>query len=309
MDPILTNLSAYGGKWQKELIGQIFLKLEDAGINVIENVKGTTKFWRLRVSKGLKPYTGVFSAADRLNYSDRTLSPEQFQYDIYIDPKKYHNTFATETQQKHSKYFGLPEEAYIWKKVTEEIAEEIVTGTIWKGVKGGVSSNAAENIANGFEKRILDLIAAGKPALTNGVWTSSNAADKAVQLYRDAMAIYPAMRRMKVMMYCSMEEGEKYEDHYNTLYPNDPSNWSETGAPMILRKTGGKCELKPVDWLSGSQRKIVTPMINMALGTDKLSDINVINIVPDVYGLKCGITGTIDLNILDDEACFFNELT
>lgn len=309
MDPILTNLSTYGGKYQKELIGQIFLNLQDAGINVIENVKGTTKYWRLRVSKGLKPYTGVFSPSDKLNYSDRALSPELFQFDIFIDPKKYHNTFATETQEKNSKYFGLPEEKYIWKKITEEIAEEIVTGAIWKGIKGGASPNAASNIANGFEKRIMDLIAAGKPAISNGVWTAANAVTKATQLYRDAMALYPAMRRMKVIMYCSIEEGEKYEDHYNTLFPNDPSNWAETGAPMILRKTKGKCELKPVDWLDGSQRKIVSPMINMALGTDKLSDINIVNIVPDVYGLKAGITGTIDLQILDDEACFYNELT
>ena len=100
MDPILTALSTYGGTYNQELIGQIFLNLENQGINVLENVKGTQKFWRLRVSKGLKPYTGVFTPANVLNYSDREVSPSLFQFDVFIDPKKYHNTFAVNSCRK-----------------------------------------------------------------------------------------------------------------------------------------------------------------------------------------------------------------
>jgi hypothetical protein len=308
-DPILTNLSTYGGKWQKALIAQIFLQLADAGINVLEDIKGPTNFWKMKVGKGLKPYTGIWSAEDKLNLSDRKLNPEMFQYDIYIDPKKFHQTFAGDTQNKNSKYFGFLEEQYIWAKYTEEVAHEIIESTIWKGVKGGSSSDKAKNICNGFEVRVLEMIAAGKPSINTGVWTASNAVEKAIQMYRDAIATYPAFRRLKWMMYCSFANKDNYVDRYSTLYPYDPSNWDETGKPIIVKKTDSKVTLKPVEWLAGSNRIILAPMEIMAMGTDKLSDINVINMVMDVYGIKAGITGVIDLQILDDEACFFNELT
>ena len=309
MDPILTALSTYGGTYNQELIGQIFLNLENQGINVLENVKGTQKFWRLRVSKGLKPYTGVFTPANVLNYSDREVSPSLFQFDVFIDPKKYHNTFAADTVKANSKYFVLPYEAYIWKKVTEEIAQEIVESTIYKGIKGGSSSDQAQNICNGFEKRINEMLLSGKPSINTGVWTAANAVEKAEQMYTDAIATYAAMRRMDMNMYCSWTNHDLYIDRYRTLFDKDPENWSDATKPMYLKKTKGKVQLKPVDWLGDSNRIILSPEVNMALATDKLSDINVINIVPDVYGLKAGITGSIDIQVLDDEACFYNELT
>jgi hypothetical protein len=307
MDPILVNLSAYGGKYRQELIGQIFKNLEDANITVLEDIKGTTKFVRLRVAKGLKPYTGQFAGGDKLNYSDRAVSPEQFQYDLHIDPKKYHNTFATETQDKHSKYFGLPEENYIWQKVTEEIADEIIESTIYKGVKGGNDSDPAKNICNGFEKRILDMITAGKATVATGVITSANAVTKFEKFYTDAMTVSPNYRRMKMILYCSHNSMDKYVDHYRELFDKDPENWSDDAKPVYLKKTKGKVQIIAVDWLGDSDRLILAPKINMILATDKLSDINVMNIVPDVYGLKVGITGTIDLQIIDEEAVWFNE--
>lgn len=308
MDPILTKVSAYGGKYQKELITQIFKSIEDQGITVLEDIKGATKFMRLKVGKGLRPYDGVFQGGDKYEWSDREVTPRMFQYDIHIDPKKFHNTFATETQDKHSKFFGLPYEKYIWAKTVQQIANELVESTIGDGIRNGGFNDKARNICHGFKKRALELIADGKAPIITGVLTDSNAVTKFEKFYTDAMSANKAYRKLAMVIYCSDEAKDKYVEHYRTKFGNDPANWSDDEKPMYLKKgKKKKVVIEAVDWLTDPNQLILAPKDNMVLATDKLSDINVINLVQDVYGLKGGITGTIDIQIIDDWAFWCNE--
>lgn len=307
MDPILTNLSAYSGKYSNELIGQVFRSLDKAGITILENIKGTTKFPKLKIGRGLKPYTGNFVPSNVLDYSDRALTPEMAQFDINIDPRKYRNSFMTESIDKNSKYYGIPQENFVWAKVTEELADEIIQYIIGDG--DTTSSDNASKITDGLKKKLLEIIAAGLAPITTGVTTSSNAVANFEKLYAEAMANNDAWRGKPLNLYCSYTNKDNYVVDYRSRFAQDPSIYSNTPGELFLKISEGMCKITPVSWLAGSQRLILAPKENLVLGTDKMSDLNTINTIQDVYSVKAGISFTIGLQILDDEAIWCNDMS
>lgn len=307
MDPILTALSAYGGKYQKIIIGQIFLKLQGQGFTVLEGIKGKTKMPKLTVTAGIKPYTGTHSPTDRLTFSDRAVDPQEFQLDGAIEPLKFRNSYMTEVLSKSAADKQIPYENFIWKKISEAIAEEILKKAFYKGIQGGVNLDAAYNINDGIEKRITDMIAAGKAAVATGAITAANAVTKFETFYNDAMSTYEALRDESLTLYCSYGNLDNYTDHYRTLFSNDPQNWSDGDRPMYLKKNKGKVKIMPVAWLGTSERLILTKEENLILATDSLGDLSKIALVPDVYSLKYGITGTIDTQVPDTDFIFYND--
>lgn len=306
MDPILSNLSAYSGKYAAGLIGQVFRSLENAEISIRENVKGPTKYAKLSVGRGLKPYTGNFVPSNILDYSDRELTPKMAQFDINIDPRKYRDSFMTETIDKNSKYYGIPEENYVWMKVLEELADEIVQYIIYKGDTASLDN--ASKIVDGFEKLILALIAGGKAPITTGAISNANAVSKFESFYKQAMAPNDSWRKFAMNLYCSHAVKDAYVENYRSTFSQDPAIYSDGEKPMMLKLSNGKVKITPVDWLSGSQRLILSPKENMAMGTDKMSDMNTINTVQDVYSLKAGISFTLGFQILDKDAIWYNDM-
>ena len=129
------------------------------------------------------------------------------------------------------------------------------------------------------------------------------------EFYITAMNQNPAWYTKDLNLYCSHSRVSDYIDDYRTKFTFDPSNFADESKPMFLKKSKGKCKITPVDWMGSSNRIILAPKENMVLGTDRLSDMNAINISPRVYWLECGITGTLDCNIIDTGAVWFNELT
>lgn len=309
MDPKLQNISDYAGKFSKEIIAKIFLSLMDQEITVLTNIKGKTWFPKLIIGKGLKPYTGQFVPNDRINYTKRAVDPQMFQHDTAIDVRRYHGTWLTEMVGKNAKENKMPFENFTWAAIIDELHEELIPA-LFKGIQGGVDVDTALNIFNGFEFRILELIAAGKAPIATGAIDSVNAFEIYEGIYEGAMDTFPAWRRKLVNLYCSSSNADKYIDAYRTKFNGqDPYNWSDTPGPLYLKKNKGKVKITPVDWLADSNRLIISPKENLVMATDALSDFSTIKVVEDVYNLKAGITGTVDCQILDDEACWFNELS
>lgn len=305
MDPILNNLSAYGGKYAPGLIGQVFRNLLEQGLTILQNVKGPTKYARLKVGRGLKAYTGIFQPSDLLNYSDRELSPKMAQYDLLIDPRKYRDSYMTEVIDKNSKWYGIPEENYVWAQVLAELADEIVQYCIWKG--DTTSNDPASKIVDGLRKAILQIIAAGRPAITLGVITNNNAVGKFETLYETAMDGNSQFRKMAMNLYCSYSNQDKYIENYRDAFPQDPAIYSDGEKPLKLKKSNGKVTITAVDWLQDSDALILTPQTNLLMGTDKLSDLNTINTVKDVYTLKAGISFTMGFQVRDEEGIWYSD--
>lgn len=310
MDPILNSLDAiqqYGGKYAPGIIGQIFARLDVADITVLTNIKGKTHFSKLSVGKGLKPYTGNFTPEDKLTFTLRTVDPQMFQFDVSIEPKKYRLQYTTEMIGKGATDQAIPYENFTWQKITEEVADEIINA-LYLGQKGGSNSDKAKNVFDGFKKRLEELATAGYGPIVTGSITSSNAVTKLETFYTEAMAARPQWREKMVNLYCSYNMLDKYTDHYRTLFNgNDPQNWSDSPKDVYLKKNKGKVKITPVIWLGTSDRLILAPKENLVMATDSLSDLTAINIVKGVYKLDAGITGTIDCQIIDEEAVWYNE--
>ncbi len=307
MDPIITALTAYAGKNTNVLIGQIFLKMENQGLNVMEGVKGKRMLPKLNVAAGIKPYTGIHSPVDRLTFSDRSVDPQLFQLDGTIEPLKFEQTYFKEMKSKSVTEPTIPFANFIWMKVIESITDEIVKKAIYKGIQGGVNVDKAYNINDGFEKRITDLIAGGKAPVTTGAITAANAVTKFETFFNDCMTTYEALRGEALTLYCSNGNLDNYIDHYRTLFQNDPANWSDGEKPLYLKKNKGKVQIKAVDWLGSSERILLSKEDNLVVATDSISNLSKIKMVEDVYTTKYGITSTIDTNFADSEILFYND--
>ena len=307
MDPILSNLSTYGGTYWPALLSQIFVNLMDQEITILEDIKGLTKFVKLSVGGGLKPYTGTFSPTDKLNYTDRALNPQLFQYDLLIDPRKYKSNYQATMVGASAQERTIPFENFVWMKVIEELSAEIVQYGLGSGIQGGSNSNAAANIFNGFLTTVAALITGGQAAITTGSITSSNSVAKLEAFYTAAMATNEAWYGKKLNLYVSRAQYNNYIVNYRANFQYDPAIFSNGKSDIFLKINPGMVKLTPVNWLSGSNRIILAPKENLVLGTDKLSDMSAINIIPDVYSLKCGISATIDCNIIDTGAVWYND--
>ena len=306
-DPIVSGLSAYGGKMRNEIIGQVFRKLEDQGVTIVTDVKGETKFPKLNIAKGLKPYTGTHSPADVMTLTDRALSPKLAQFDFLIEPLKLHSKWFGDQQAKNAVDAKLPFEAFAMQSVVDQIVDELIASTLGFGDTANVGSDNAIKVCDGFLKRVKQLIAGGKAAITTGAMTSSNAVEKLELLYTSAMATNSQWYNKPVTQYVSHATFLEYITDYRTKFENDPMNWSDNRGNIFLKISSGKCMVKPVDWLGTNNRIIMAPVNNMLVGTDAVSDLNKVKIVEDVYTQKCGVTFVIDTQIIDKDAVWYNE--
>jgi len=306
-DPIVSGLSAYGGKMRNEIIGQVFRKLEDQGVTILTDVKGETKFPKLSIAKGLKPYTGTHSPADVMTLTDRALSPKLAQFDFLIEPLKLHGKWFGDMQAKNAVDAKLPFEAFAMQSVVDKIVDELVASTLGFGDTAYVGADNAIKVCDGFLKRVIQLIAGGKAAITTGAISGSNAVTKLELLYTTGMNANQQWYNKPVTQYVSHATFLNYITHYRTLFSNDPANWSANRGEVYLNISAGKCKVKPVDWLGTSGRVIMAPVENMLVGTDAISDLNKVKIVDDVYTQKCGVTFVIDTQIIDKDAVWYNE--
>lgn len=133
-NPNLVALSAYAGKYQKQLLGKLYheLKLQADGIQVLPGITSKMKLPRLAIGRGLKPYTGKFvSMDDQIKYSDREISVERVQRDLEIEPEKYRGSYLEANDNKAiasnaNKMAQVPYAQFMWQEFMRENAEEVV---------------------------------------------------------------------------------------------------------------------------------------------------------------------------------------
>ncbi len=157
-NPTLDALTAYAGTHEKKLMGQLYkeLMLQAEGIMVMPGIKGKHKLPRLRVGRGLKPYTGKFASADdQFKYSDREIEVERAQRDLEIDPEKYRLTYLAQYQtasagSNANKEGQIPFAPYTWGEFMKENASEVVDLLYWgRGKAAFASFNPASTYSVG----------------------------------------------------------------------------------------------------------------------------------------------------------------
>ena len=84
-------------------------------------------------------------------------------------------------------------------------------------------------------------------------------------------------------------------------------NFETIDGITYLAKTDKKCQVKPVDWLSGSGKLIATPGSNFWMGTDQTSDMNNMKIIEQMYHLDAGLTFMLGFQIADLDVIVTND--
>lgn len=297
--PNVTNAAAYGKKMAQGIITQMFRSLADQGITIYTGIKGPTKFAKMSAGKGLKPYTGTFSANAEVTFTDRELTPSLAAYEMKINPLDYYNTWMADSIRANATAKDIPFEQIMWDMVIQEIHNELSLDTIGNGDKANAGPNAAIKVTDGFIKLINGM--AGLTPVTTGVITANDVIDQIEAVYQ-SIASYK--RNVPMNIYISHSTSDKYNKRYRSLYHDKPLYNSFNQASLDLGN--GRALLTPVDWI-GDNQIIIAPAKNMVLGTDSLSDINQIKMVETVYGYDTAIVFPIGLQIPDTEFIFFND--
>jgi len=108
----------------------------------------------------------------------------------------------------------------------------------------------------------------------------------------------------RVVMYYSLSVHEALLDDFE----GDISKYTDKDLKLTTLPTSdGNCILKPVSWMSGSQQVVCTPKENLIAGTDLLSDFNDFRVIPQMYALQLGLTGTLGFGVQDPEAISTND--
>ncbi len=301
--PIVSGLTTYAGKYQKELIGQVFNNLDIANLNVVTNVKGKTYFPALSVGRGLKKYGPTFGPVDDLTFTDRALTPELAKRELQVEPKKFLNTFMSEQMSMKATNTSIPFENFIMQKLMEQVAGELNDYVI--GAGDTADADPAKAITNGFLKIITaDLAASAYTVTATGAWSNTNAHTKAETLFK---ALPTAWKTKDTNMYLSYTQFFNYLEAYRAAYPYDISVYQDATKPLYVKHSNGKCKLVPSTWLGSSNRVIIAPKENMVVGTDSLDDRNAIKAVEDVWIVKMGLSFLIGMCIPDPTAIWVND--
>ena len=301
--PLVSGLSTYVGKWQKELIGQLFNNLDTAGLNIVTNATGKTYFPKLSVGRGVKKYSPTFNPSDDLTYTDRAITPELAKRELLIEPKKYISSFMRDQISMKATGKNIPFEPYVMKKVMEAAAAEVNDYII--GAGDTTSLDDASAVTNGFLKIITtDLAASAYTAVATGAWTNVNAYLKAEQMFK---ALSAPWKLQDTNMYMSLDNFFKYLESYRAAFPYDTAVYSDGTTALTIKHSNGKCKIMPVTWLGASNRVIIAPQENMVVLTNSLDDMNAIETVQDVWTVKMGMSFLIGVGIPDAAAIWVND--
>ncbi len=158
----------------------------------------------------------------------------------------------------------------------------------------------AEAIAKGFKEIITEEIAASNisPVNTGAVTTGAEALAAQRALFRSLPVPY---KKMGVALYQSYTD---YELLMDGIEDKISKYTKDDNTPVYLPGTDKKCMVKPASWLSGSRRLMATPMNNLILGTDLLSDMNQIKVLEGakLWTMPVGIKFAIGFQIRDLDA-------
>jgi hypothetical protein len=150
-----------------------------------------------------------------------------------------------------------------------------------------------EAIAKGLGTIFLEEIdnATIDPVVTGAITSSSGAYAQFMELWRSQTA---PIRSKGAIIYCSYTDFDLLVDDYEDTVGKFTS--SETGI-HFLPKSDKKCIVKPCTWMSSTRRLVCAPKTHLAMGTDRLSDIEKITTVPSHYTLEASLSFLIGFQI------------
>lgn len=301
MNPDVSKLVGYAGTFQKTLITRLVNRLQvTQDCTLRPNIKVKENMTKLFVSGDVKPYDGVRDTLAKISYEPRSLEVFIGQYDVDIETIAARKTWMAEVMKPGVNPTDLPFEQLTWQAVMDDFATKINDNTVWNGRRA--AAKTASSLATGFGNIIKDEITAGfiTPVITGSMLTDTVAKVEAV--YKSLPTKY---RRMKMPVYCAYNVYDAYCEDYAARFGTQPIY--NQFQQLVIRHSEGNAVLKPVTWMAGSERIVITPQSNMLVGTDLLSDGQKILTDPKLYSLEAGILMAIGFQIEDLEPLAVND--
>jgi hypothetical protein len=224
--------------------------------------------------------------------------------DLVINPLEFRDTWLIKAMKAGVNAYDLPYEAFFMQQLALKLATEINHQSVFAGILNA-AGNTTTDMATGFGKLIADEILASN--LDNVVVTGAiTAANAVAKLEAIAKALPPAYRKPDVMMkmYVSYAVHDFYLENYRATH--GALNYNNG---YIKNTLDGfeNIEIVKAGWLNSSQRVILTPMENLVMGTDLLSDTNKIDIIPDIRALKMALQFVLCYQIADLESIWVSD--
>lgn len=305
MDPNISALSAYPGKYEKSLFSTLYNGLDVVkDTTLVTGVKNKLKMTKLTVGAGVKPYSPTFAVSDEdLVYTGRDLEVNLAKRELLIEPLKYRTTWMSEVMKPGTDPMDIPFAQYVWEQVMARIAQEVNDNAIYSGVYNGAGTAAAD-IVTGFGTLIAaEITATNLTPVVTGAITNVNAVSK-LELMMKAMPV--AYRNKGFNLYVSYDVADKYNEDYREKYKKYVE-MNENGY-YYIDNTNRKVQIIPATWMGASQRVIATPKENLLVGTDEMADwTGRITTAPDIWTLKAGIAFEIGCQIRDLGAIKVND--
>lgn len=163
-------------------------------------------------------------------------------------------------------------------------------------------------IFKGFGTLIKELLVLGSNngglgAVSTGAITPEDILDQVKEQY---MAHTEAQRNRGVYIYMQTDLAEMYSEAYYDKYEKYVQTPQGTGN-LILPFTGGKGQIVPSSFMSGSNRFMSGPKEAFCLGTDAINDLSNVHTETDHYTVEGSMTYAMGVQIGDLESVRVND--
>jgi hypothetical protein len=177
----------------------------------------------------------------------------------------------------------------------------------YKSLVGANTGNALTNVAfwdrvdylalfKGFQFVIENAIA--NEGFANTTNTGVITVNDAIAQFKDVYRALPETTRSNsgnINMYCSLNNFEKLLDAIGDKY----KGFTSTDNVLYLPETNRKAIVKPVNWLSGSNRIIASVPNNLVIGTDQMADMNKMTFIEDHFSLESSLVFSFGTQVQD----------
>ena len=274
----LTDVAAYKDyveDFSEDLIIRAFYSPKTVANAVVhENVKGKLTLTRLKaLANAARAWGPDFQpVANAVSFGPRTLEVTAIKRDLSFTPEEFESTYlGFMRKQGQNPGRDLPFEGYILDSILSTHGEEL-DAALWGGVKAGsivAGTTPMNQCFDGYLEIIKDEIAAttlsAVPTPTGAV-TTANIIALLETMWGNLGAAY---KETQVFVFMSWANYVKYQQAYRDAYGKYVSNNKDATVTLDFSQNA---ILMPMAAMGASNRIVMTPLNNLHVGFDKISD-------------------------------------
>lgn len=275
---VVTAFQGYVRTYSEDIYGKLFYGFPSAAlVRTFEGIKGQHILTEAEIGTSLaRKWAKTFDATtDAATFRPRTLSTVLNKADISVYPQDYEASYMGMLRQKGQNPADWPFSAYLLDQFIQSIQSQMEVA-LWSGAVPGspAADDALQLTFDGVLEIIKDEITATTiTPVATGALTLANI----IQKLRDMWAtVAPAYKLAGVDIYMSYANYDLLRTAIKDTYKIDVAYVDINGSNyqgIRFELGGGNTRVIPVIGMGSSNRVIMMPSNNIALGIDSPSDV------------------------------------